>query len=177
MVYNCSTYFLEVPRKSTAFDGPQYQPARALVDELTSQCQDAFERPLSIFQQNDINQACYLLSLQTSGAKLPRLFQILSALEVLSGKNLVVRAGTGSGKSIAMALPMLLRPNWIFVTIAPLMALQHQHVSPPTISIIYNSSNALVDRSKPSQDLASNLLQSIKRHRRPTGQGSCLYVI
>lgn len=110
-----------------------YSTLSLCVNDMIKQLQDVFERPLSRLEQQEVQNAFYLMDKKTAGKKLPRLFQMRAALEILAGKNLVVRAGTGSGKTLAMALPMLLRPDWIFVTVAPLMALQAQHVSSPLI--------------------------------------------
>ena len=85
--------------------------------------------PLRFQQQRDVCWAFNIMDKLTEGKKVPRLFQMRTALEIIAGKNVVVRAGTGSGKTIAMALAMLLRTQWIFVTLAPLLALQEQHVS------------------------------------------------
>lgn len=101
----------------------------ARIEEMKISLQETLCRDLSDVEVKDIEVAFSLMYSMTSGQKLPRLFQMQATLELLSGKNISVRAGTGSGKSIAMGLAMLLRPQWIFTTVAPLMALQEQHVS------------------------------------------------
>lgn len=97
---------------------------------MISRLEASLGRELCKREQQDSQSAFYIMDKKTNGLKLPREFQMRAALEILRGKNIVVRAGTGAGKTIAMALPMLLRPEWTFVTITPLMALQDQHVSP-----------------------------------------------
>lgn len=138
---NCSTSDLCEEMQYLTIDDRQKVPSQeleGLVNNMVGQLQDAFERPLTEREHQDVSRAFTLMNYRTSGTKLPRLFQMLATLEVLNGKNLVVRAGTGSGKSIAMALPMLLRPEWIFVTIVPLLALQNQHVSFVSSYSLYN---------------------------------------
>lgn len=129
MVFNCSTS-ITCPEflLSKAFIHEESRLQNS-IDSMVNQLQDCFGRSLKTQEIQDVNQAFRIMNSKTSGKKLPRLFQMRTALEIVDGRHVVVRAGTGSGKSIAMGLPMLLRPEWVFVTIAPLMALQKQHVS------------------------------------------------
>ena len=52
-----------------------------------------------------------------------------AAISTLSGKDTIVRAGTGYGKTLAMVLVMLCKPKNLFITISPLKLLQHSHVN------------------------------------------------
>ena len=100
----------------------------AAVKNCIDQLQDTFGRSLDKQEEEDVIKAFNKVYLVTAGTKIPWPFQVETALRIISKKHTVVRAGTGSGKSLAMALAMLLRSNWIFATIAPLLALQVQHV-------------------------------------------------
>ena len=109
-------------------DSRQFSVINVEITECMRQLQVAYGRPLSKQDQKDVANAFHILSAITGGKKLPRLFQIMATLDILNGRHTVVRAGTGSGKTIAMALAMVLRLHWLFITIAPLLALQNQHV-------------------------------------------------
>ena len=89
--------------------------------------QDAFGWPLEV-EKDKVSNDFEILDTLTSREKLPRLFQVETALSIIMGDHTVVRAGTGAGKTLAMALAMLLRQEWIFITVAPLLALHKQHV-------------------------------------------------
>lgn len=129
MVYSCSTSIIWTDFNNKAILKTRNLQLDSSTDSMILQLQASIGRSLAKQEQQDVAAAFFLLNKLTSGRKLPRPFHMQAALEVVSGKNLVVRAGTGSGKTLAMALPMMLRPEWTFVTIAPLMALQKQHVS------------------------------------------------
>lgn len=73
-------------------------------------------------------QAFTVLDDLTNGHKAPKEFQVRAMLVVLSGRDLVVRAGTGSGKTLAMMLPHLLRPESKVLTCTPLKQLQASQV-------------------------------------------------
>ncbi|KAK7006578.1 Werner syndrome ATP-dependent helicase, partial [Favolaschia claudopus] len=75
-------------------------------------------------------QAFLCLDFASHGTKAPREVQIRSVIAVKQGKDLLVRSGTGSGKTIAMILPILmLRKDAVAITIAPLRLIQDLHVS------------------------------------------------
>ena len=107
-----------------------------VVEEMTLKMQELMGRPLRKKEQQDIRLAFAVMNEKFEGKKFPRPFQMKTALDIINGKNVVVRAGTGAGKTLAMGLIMLLRPYWTVVTIAPLKALQQQHVSTHTIVCI-----------------------------------------
>ncbi|KAJ7498265.1 P-loop containing nucleoside triphosphate hydrolase protein [Mycena galericulata] len=68
------------------------------------------------------------LDFASNGTKTPRELQIRAAIAIR--KDLVVRSGTGTGKTIAMILPLLMMPNdAIAITISPLRLIQDNHVS------------------------------------------------
>ncbi|KAI9573490.1 hypothetical protein HD554DRAFT_1980743, partial [Boletus coccyginus] len=58
----------------------------------------------------------------------PHDFQLQASLAMLRGRDCVIIAGTGSGKTLCLLLPILLRPDLISVTISPLKRLQTTQV-------------------------------------------------
>ena len=67
---------------------------------------------------------CYCV---TNGAQIPREMQLRAVLADQHEKDYLVAAGTGSGKTLPMALNILLEDmtkNWITLTISPLKRLQ-----------------------------------------------------
>ena len=76
-----------------------------------------------------VQKCCLLLSAATKGKKLPRLFQLEATLAVLSGRDSLINAGTGSGKTICMILPALLDPTSVALVVSPLKRLQILQVS------------------------------------------------
>ncbi|KAF8549728.1 hypothetical protein OG21DRAFT_1369605, partial [Imleria badia] len=68
-------------------------------------------------------QACLIVSFLTEGRVVPCVFQIQASLEVLHRRDCVVIAGTGSGKTLCLLIPLLLRPETISITISPLKRL------------------------------------------------------
>ena len=54
----------------------------------------------------------------------PRVFQLQASLAMLNGRDTIITAGTGSGKTLCQLIPMLLRPKTHSITISPLKRLQ-----------------------------------------------------
>jgi ATP-dependent helicase YprA (DUF1998 family) len=79
-------------------------------------------------QKKYVLLAFFRLDYLTDGKKSPRLFQIEAMLAVLGGRDLIVRAGTGYGKTLCMVLPLLVTETKLAVTITPLKLLQKNHV-------------------------------------------------
>ncbi|KII95827.1 hypothetical protein PLICRDRAFT_26163 [Plicaturopsis crispa FD-325 SS-3] len=87
-----------------------------------------FLSTLSLEQQLDCWRAC-LLVYSASGQKIvPRDFQLKAAMPCLRGVDSVVVAGTGTGKTLIAAIPLLLLPKTISIMISPLKRLQSSHV-------------------------------------------------
>ena len=146
MVHNCANAFVYDDFHTNKSNNKIVNEAVVkAVDECMQQLQKEYGRPLSKTNQWDIVRAFNIMDKLTGGKKLPRLFQVMTMLSILNGKHTVVRAGTGSGKTIAMALAMLVRSHWLFLTIAPLLALQHQHVSPE--KIVFSTRLMLLSKS------------------------------
>jgi superfamily II DNA helicase RecQ len=58
-------------------------------------------------------------------------------LAVLEKKDLVVRAGTGYGKTLCMVLPLLVNREAIAITVTPLKLLQRKHVRSDVILMYF----------------------------------------
>lgn len=66
---------------------------------------------------------------RTCGVQAPRPFQLECAVTLKTGQDLMCTAGCGAGKTLAMALPvMMLDEGKIALTIVPLKLLQQNHV-------------------------------------------------
>lgn len=74
-------------------------------------------------------KCCLLLHTVTSGKKIPREFQLEATLALLAGRDCLINAGTGSGKTLCMVLPALLDPTSVSLVISPLKRLQILQVS------------------------------------------------
>ena len=88
----------------------------------------AFVIGLTPVQQDLVYRAFLPLDDLSEGLKAPRMLQLLCLLALKKGKDIVVRAGTGYGKTLAMILPMLLTPGKIGIVISPLKLLQASQV-------------------------------------------------
>jgi DEAD/DEAH box helicase len=73
--------------------------------------------------------ACLLIWTLSNGLKVPREFQLRAGLAAVAGQNTVVRAETGQGKTLAMAISMLLRQNSMAIVVSPLKRLQSTQVN------------------------------------------------
>lgn len=69
-----------------------------------------------------------LIDHASRGERSPRLFQVEAAISIIRGKDTIVRAGTGSGKTLVMILVLLYCKEDAAVTIVPLKCLQMFHV-------------------------------------------------
>ena len=69
-------------------------------------------------------RACLLVFAVTNGQVLPRQFQLRAGLAAYEGKNTVVNAGTGSGKTLSMAIPLLMNLDAVAIIVSPLKRLQ-----------------------------------------------------
>jgi ATP-dependent helicase YprA (DUF1998 family) len=91
----------------------------------------------TIKQKRLVIEGFFHLDMVTKGAKTPRLFQIQAMLAVLEKKDLVVRAGTGYGKTLCMVLPLLVNREAIAITVTPLKLLQRKHVRSDVILMYF----------------------------------------
>lgn len=86
-------------------------------------------------------RACLLVYTITRAKFIPRDFQLEASLETVRGRDSVIIAGTGSGKTLCILIPLLLDPVSISITISPLKRLQMMQVclySASKLSQIYS---------------------------------------
>ncbi|KAF9219321.1 hypothetical protein BS17DRAFT_789494 [Gyrodon lividus] len=76
----------------------------------------------------DALRACMIIYLLTATVIVPRGFQLQASLATLNGKDSIITAGTGSGKTLCIIIPLLLRPESISITVSPLKRLQATQV-------------------------------------------------
>ncbi|KAF8552163.1 hypothetical protein OG21DRAFT_1511808 [Imleria badia] len=74
--------------------------------------------------RTDALRACLVVFIVTRFTIVPRVFQLKASLAILNGLDGIITAGTGSGKTLCLFIPILLRPNLISITISPLKRLQ-----------------------------------------------------
>ncbi|KII90705.1 hypothetical protein PLICRDRAFT_106554 [Plicaturopsis crispa FD-325 SS-3] len=84
---------------------------------------------LSPAQQLEAWRACLLVYEATGHKKVPRDFQLQSALASLRGIDSVITAGTGSGKTLINAIAPLLYPETVTILMSPLRRIQENQVS------------------------------------------------
>ncbi len=77
---------------------------------------------------------CLLAYYATGGAEVPRENQLKAALASYEGQDSLVIAGTGSGKTLVIALLLLINsvPDRVSITVSPLKRLQVTQVCFPT---------------------------------------------
>lgn len=88
---------------------------------------------LSVQDRLDALRACLMIYALSSNTIIPRIFQLQASLTILNGRDTMITTGTGSGKTLCLLIPMLLRPQSISITISPLKRLQMTQVSVITI--------------------------------------------
>ncbi|KAK7035127.1 P-loop containing nucleoside triphosphate hydrolase protein [Favolaschia claudopus] len=74
-------------------------------------------------------RACFLVFTVTRGRFTPKELQLDAGISAMNGKETFVIARTGWGKTLCIAIPLLLCPDKITVTITPLKRLQAMQVS------------------------------------------------
>ncbi|EIW77908.1 P-loop containing nucleoside triphosphate hydrolase protein [Coniophora puteana RWD-64-598 SS2] len=105
--------------------GPLSETARESFDYLSFD----FVEKLTLSEALLVHQAVAWFDFYTKGKGQLREFQLKSALKTLAGENVVVRAGTGYGKTMCMILPLILgNQSKIALTVSPLKLLQKNHV-------------------------------------------------
>ena len=90
---------------------------------------DAFVAKLDPLEQETAYKCCLLLYTVTGRKKIPREFQLEAMLSLLAGRDSLINAGTGSGKTLCMVLPALLDPKSVSLVVSPLKRLQILQVS------------------------------------------------
>lgn len=103
---------------------PMSLNARAGLSRLSNEIFDA----LNHRECEIVLDAFFYLDIASKGTELPRDFQLQATIAILNGKDLILRAGTGYGKTLAMVVPALLNHGKITITISPLRLIQENHV-------------------------------------------------
>ena len=76
-------------------------------------------------QRLDALRACLLVFSVSDGRVVTRKFQLEAGLAAYWGKNTIVNAGTGSGKTLSMVIPLLMNPVAVGIIVSPLKRLQN----------------------------------------------------
>ena len=72
----------------------------------------------------DALRACLLVFSVSDGRVVPREFQLTAGLAAFRRKHAIVNAGTGSGKTLSMVIPLLMDLEAVSIIISPLKRLQ-----------------------------------------------------
>lgn len=79
---------------------------------------------LDLDRRLDAFRACLLVFSVSDGKVVPRQFQLEAGLVAYWGKNTLINAGTGSGKTLSVIIPLLMDPEVVSIIISPLKRLQ-----------------------------------------------------
>ena len=90
-------------------------------------------------ENTDALQACLMVALIIHFTIIPRPFQLQASLSILNRQDSIITAGTGSGKTLCLLIPISLRPNSISITISPLKQLQVTQVRVEHVYHYYNT--------------------------------------
>ncbi|KAF8551183.1 hypothetical protein OG21DRAFT_1513089, partial [Imleria badia] len=93
------------------------------LDELQHRAlEDIGTRLATLSETNTVDalRASLIVHHLSSHAIAPRDFQLQASLAILHGKDSIVTAGTGSGKTLCQLIPLLLQPGTLSITISPL---------------------------------------------------------
>ena len=80
---------------------------------------EAFLDGLSLEHASVVKRACSITFTLTRHIILKE-WQLAGTLDILAGRDTILNASTGAGKTMLIVLPMLLKPGSISVTISPL---------------------------------------------------------
>jgi superfamily II DNA/RNA helicase len=113
---------------------------------------DDFIKSLKPKERDIIIEAFLQTDYRSCGTQAPWPFQLECAVTLKTGQDLICTAGCGAGKTLAMALPvMMLNEGKIALTIVPLKLLQQNHVR----NLVLMMSNRI-----PREDISLKLLAS-----------------
>jgi hypothetical protein len=93
-----------------------------------------FIHSLTTIEQEEVLGACLMIFILSDGKMVPRQPQLVGALATLGGHDSKVILGTGSGKTLIMVLPHLLRPDRVSIVVSPLKRLQVTQIRKTTRS-------------------------------------------
>ena len=77
--------------------------------EIGSRLPQEYIQTLPHHDKIDTFRTCLIVYWLTSCAIVPRVFQLQASLATLHGRDTIITAGTGSGKTLCQLIPMLLR--------------------------------------------------------------------
>jgi len=83
---------------------------------------DVFLNGLSLEHISTVKRACLVISTLARHIILKE-WQLAATLDILAGRDTILNASTGAGKTMLIILPMLLRPGSISITVSPLKRL------------------------------------------------------
>jgi len=83
-----------------------------------------FIQSLTAGDQAEVYKVCLLVFLISGSRIVPRKLQLLAPLATLAGYDSEVISGTGTGKTLAMAIPHLLHPKRVSLIVSPLKRLE-----------------------------------------------------
>lgn len=83
---------------------------------------------LSAHERTEAFKACLIVFILSDSKKVPRRFQLMASLASLAGRDSLVTSATGSGKTLCIVIPLLLRPEQVSFLISPLKRLQSTQV-------------------------------------------------
>lgn len=84
-------------------------------------------------------RACLLVFTVTRGRLVPHDLQLKAGVAAATGKETFVIARTGWGKTLCIAIPILLRPDRISITVSPLKRLQMMQVTQNILAMTFPS--------------------------------------
>jgi ATP-dependent helicase YprA (DUF1998 family) len=79
-------------------------------------------------ERTEALKACLIIFILSGSKKVPRQFQLTASLASLAGRDSLVTSATGSGKTLCILIPLLLRPEQVSFLISPLKRLQSTQV-------------------------------------------------
>jgi len=83
---------------------------------------DTFLDALSLENASTVKRAC-LVTFALARHIILKEWQLATTLDILAGRDTILNASTGAGKTMLIVLPMLLRPGSISITVSPLKRL------------------------------------------------------
>ncbi|KAJ7866686.1 hypothetical protein B0H13DRAFT_2561173 [Mycena leptocephala] len=134
-------------------DATRYSKMLILPSRLPS---SAFLASLSAQEHATLLRAYLIVYSLSRGKMVPHQGQLESSLAAMPGRESIVIARTGYGKTLCIAIPLLLQPGTVTLTISPLKRLQHMQAQDfvrkygiPTVAINEDTPDSvLYDKSK-----------------------------
>jgi ATP-dependent helicase YprA (DUF1998 family) len=119
----------------------------------------AFLGKLSVSIAADVHRAVLLIYLRSLGKIIPRDFQLETLAESLLGRDGLITAATGSGKTLIMIMIALIRPKAFSLVIVPLKRLQQTQAQAFTR---YGISAVIINEDTPDDPQLWKVLYTIR---------------